>query len=79
MGCVVKDLKGQRFGREGELEVVELLGRKVTGEISRALWLVLCHRCSTTFESTNQNLKHRLTCGERSCRHYYHLKRKKLI
>ena len=79
MGCVVKDLIGYKFGRENELEVVKLLGRVTTGEVKRALWEAVCHRCGNHFQLTNQNLKLRLTCGNTCCRKYYSKKRRGLL
>lgn len=75
-GFHVKNIQGERFGQERELEALSYLGTKLYGDAVCAVWLFKCHRCGELLEKHTRNMRSAQSCGSTSCRkHYSRLRR----
>lgn len=72
----IRDIQGQRFGREKEIEAVQFIGVSLYGDSKGAEWLMKCHRCGETFGKHLRNLRTAQSCGSNTCRKYYSRKRR---
>lgn len=74
--ATIKNIQGERYGQEKELEAVSYLGTSVYGDVKRAVWLFKCHRCGETFEKHTALIRAVKSCGGTQCRKYYSRKRR---
>lgn len=72
----VKNIQGERFGAEKEIEAITFLGTSNYIDTKAAEWLFKCHRCGDTFNKHTRNIRGVQSCGSTQCRKYYSRKRR---
>lgn len=78
MTTPIRNIQGQRFGREQEIEALTFLGTSIYVDASAAEWLFKCHRCGETFNKHTRNIRTVQSCGGTDCRKYYSRKRRNI-